>query len=127
MVVKLYGSHTQNKMIKLKKTLLAFKTSDFKNIVKTEITNIDKAQLPLQQGLSLSSYVGQAPFSVVILNVVENESSLNIKTGIFYTGIIAGCSCSDDPSPTDEQTEYCELQFDINKNTAVTTVILLNS
>ena len=88
---------------------------------------MDPALLPLQQGLSLSSYVGKSPVSAIILNTTEKTDSIQIKAGIFYTGIIAGCSCSDDPSPTDEQNEYCEVQFTINKNTAETTVTLLNN
>ena len=88
---------------------------------------MDPALLPLQQGLSLSSYVGKSPVSAIILNTTEKTDSIQIKAGIFYTGIIAGCSCSDDPSPTDEQNEYCEVQFTINKTTAETTVTLLNN
>ena len=113
--------------MKLTKALTSYNDPEFKNILKHEIQNISPDLLPLQQGLSLSSYVGKSAFSVVILNFTEGNNVITVKAGIFYTGIIAGCSCSDDPSPTDEQTEYCELQFDINKNTAVTTVILLNS
>ncbi len=113
-------------MIQLKKTLSAHHTADFKSIAKKEISLIDASLLPLQQGLSLSSYVGKAPFSVIILNATEHVASLDVKTGIFYTGIIAGCSCSDDPSPTDEQNEYCELLFRINKETGETEVILLD-
>lgn len=88
---------------------------------------MDPALLPLQQGLSLSSYVGKSPVSAIILNTTEKTDSIQVKAGIFYTGIIAGCSCSDDPSPTDEQNEYCEVQFTINKDTAETTVTLLNN
>lgn len=62
----------------------------------------------------------------MILNTTEENDSIQVKAGIFYAGIIAGCSCSDDPSPTDEQNEYCELQFIINKDTAETSVNLLN-
>ena len=113
--------------MKLTKALQSFNDPDFKNILKHEIQNISPELLPLQQGLSLSSYVGKSAISVVILNVTEDTNNIKVKTGIFYTGIIAGCSCSDDPSPTDEQNEYCELQFDINKITAKTTVKLLNN
>ena len=113
-------------MIKLTKTIQALKSDSYKKVAKEEIQNIEPDLLPLQQGLSLSSYVGKSPISVVILNMTEEINTLNIKTGIFYTGIIAGCSCSDDPSPTDEQNEYCELQFCINKDTAETEVRLLN-
>jgi len=113
--------------LKLIKILQSYNDPEFKNILKYEIQNISPELLPLQQGLSLSSYVGKSPFSVIILNVTEDTNNVKVKTGIFYTGIIAGCSCSDDPSPTDEQTEYCELQFDVNKITAKTTVKLLNN
>ncbi len=112
-------------MIKLTKTIQALNSGSCKKVAKEEIQNIEPDLLPLQQGLSLSSYVSNMPFSAVILNIKEENNSLNIKTGIFYTGIIAGCSCSDDPSPTDEQNEYCELQFSIDKDTADTEVKIL--
>lgn len=114
-------------MIKLTQTAQASDSDKIKKFAKIEIENIEPALLPLQQGLTHSSYVGNTAFKAVILNFTKENNVITVKAGIFYTGIIAGCSCSDDPSPTDEQTEYCELQFDINKNTAVTTVILLNS
>ena len=113
-------------MIKLTKTLQALNSDSYKKVAKEEIQNIEPDLLPLQQGLSLSSYVGKTPFTVVILNMTEETNTLNIKTGIFYTGIIAGCSCSDDPSPTDEQNEYCELLFNIKKDTAKAEVKLLD-
>jgi len=112
--------------MKLEKIIQSLGHSDFKNSLKKEIQAIDPTLLPLQQGLSLSSYVGQIPFSSVILSVTDKPESIQVKAGIFYTGIIAGCSCSDDPSPTDEQNEYCELLFVINKNTAVTEISLIS-
>lgn len=111
--------------MKLSKSVSAYASNEFKAILKSEIQNIPPNLLPLQQGLSLSSYVGKSPFSAVILNVSKENDSIKVKAGIFYTGIIAGCSCSDDPSPTDEQNEYCELQFNININTAETNITLL--
>lgn len=113
--------------MKLSKALQANHSPEFNKALKNEIQDLDPNLLPLQQGLSLSSYVGKTPFSAVILNVSEEADHIKIKVGIFYTGIIAGCSCSDDPSPTDEQNEYCELLFSINKETANTDVQLLDS
>lgn len=112
--------------MKLTHSLHSYNSADFKAVLKKEIQAIDPALLPLQQGLSLSSYVGKTPFSAVILSVTDEQDSIQVKSGIFYTGIIAGCSCSDDPSPTDEQNEYCELLFVINKMTAMTEVLLLS-
>ena len=51
---------------------------------------------------------------------------IRVKAGLAYNGIIAGCSCSDDPTPIDETNEYCEVLFSINKETAETTVELFS-
>lgn len=112
-------------MLKLTKSLNAWNSVEFNSILKDEIQCLEPQLLPLQQGLSYSSYVGNRPLNVIILSHAEKPEYLQVKTGIFYTGIIAGCSCSDDPSPVDEQNEYCELQFSIHKKSAETEVILL--
>lgn len=93
--------------------------------MKDEIQKIDLDLLPLQDGLSQSSHVGAADIGVMILKVTETPDSIRAKTGIFYAGIIAGSCCSDDPTPVCEQSEYCEVQFDIDKRTAEATVTLL--
>jgi hypothetical protein len=112
-------------MIKLTKTLNAWGEPAFKEILKAEIAQLDFSLLPLQQGLSQGSYAIGDNFSVMIIGVSEQPAFIRVKAGIFYTSIIAGCSCADDPTPIDELTEYCEVQFDINKMTAETTVTLL--
>ena len=76
-------------------------------------------------GLSTSSYALDGELNVLIIRVSDEENFIRAKVGIFYTGIIAGCSCADDPTPGEEQNEYCEVQFRINKMTAETTVALL--
>lgn len=112
-------------MIKLLNALEAWGTSDFENALKGEIQQIDTGLLPLQEGLSHSSHVSEGDISVVILGVTETSKFIRAKTGIIYAGIIAGSCCADDPTPMSEQTEYCEVQFDINKMTAETTVTIL--
>ena len=112
-------------MIELSHTLEAWGSPDFENALKGEIANTDTALLPLQQGLSKSSHVSEGDISVVILDVTETSEFIRAKTGIIYAGIIAGSCCEDDPTPLSEQTEYCEVQFDINKKTAETTATLL--
>lgn len=109
----------------LSTSLKAWNTENFIAHFKQEVSLLDPHLLPLQQGLSLSSYVSNDKVTAVINRTKENSSHINIYTSIFYTGIIAGCSCSDDPTPQDTQNEYCELCFSINKLTAETTVTLL--
>ena len=109
-------------VLTLVEVLKAWGGPDFMDICKNAIQSLDHAQLPLQQGLSQSSFVSDSPMSVVILNISETAAAIQVKAGIFYAGIIAGSCCADDPTPPCEQTEYCELLFAINKTTAETTV-----
>jgi hypothetical protein len=112
-------------MIRLQKSLKAWGTPDFEAILKREIEQLDAAQLPLQQGLALSSHVTDRPFQAMVIGVREAPGVIRVKAGIFYTGVIAGCSCADDPTPIDEQNEYCVVQLDIDRATADATVTLL--
>lgn len=112
-------------MIRLPNALSAWGTPEFQEILKREIEQLDAAHLPLQQGLSFSSHVTDRPFQAMAIAVREEAGVIRVKAGIFYTGVIAGCSCADDPTPIDEQNEYCVVQFDIDRATANTTVTLL--
>jgi hypothetical protein len=124
--LKISGLTVQDiEMIRLTETLNAWGTPDFKDILKKEIERMDAGQLPLQLGLSTGSYAIDDKFNVMIIGVFEATGSIRVKAGIFYSGIIAGCSCADDPTPVNEESEYCVVQLDINKQTADTTIALL--
>ena len=94
-------------MIRLTKSLNAWGTPDFEDILKAEIEQLGAEQLPLQQGLSTSSYALDDKLNVRIISVSEEASFIRAKVGIFYSGITPGCSCADDPTPVEEQVEYC--------------------
>ncbi|HUX63401.1 hypothetical protein [Sulfuricella sp.] len=112
-------------MLRLIKSLNAWGTPDFEGTLKVEIEQLGAEQLPLQQGLSTSSYALDDKLDVRIIGVTEEAGFIRAKVGIFYAGITPGCSCADDPTPVEEQVEYCVVQLDINKITAETTVALL--
>ena len=61
----------------------------------------------------------------MVISVAEEPEVIRARTGVLFTSVIAGCSCADDPTPVDEQTEYCELLFEIDRQTAATTVSLV--
>ena len=112
-------------MIRLTKSLNAWGTSGFGEVLKGEIEQLDVDQLPLQQGLSTSSHVTDSPRQVILLRIADGEGCIHAKAGIFYSGVIAGCSCADDPTPIDEQNEHCVVQFLIDRQTAEASVSLL--
>lgn len=112
-------------MIRFQNALNAWGKPDFEAVLKQEIAQLDPALLPLQQGLSIGSHVTGRPVSATIIRAHEDEGVIHVKAGIFFTSIIAGCSCADDPTPIDENNEYCEVKFDIDRMTAETKVTFL--
>lgn len=112
-------------MIILNKALLSRGSPDFKDVLKQEIAQLDPDQLPLQLGLSTGNYVSDAPITVTINRVTEMERVIRVEAGIFYQGIIGGCSRTDDPTPVSDINEYCEVQLDIDKASAITEVTLV--
>lgn len=111
-------------MLRLDKSLGAWGTPDFDSVFKAETSQMGR-HLPLQQGLSKSSYVSDDSIAVVFLSAEERAQTIRVRAGIFYEGVIAGCSCADDPTPMNKMTEHCVVQFDIDKQTAQTLVALL--
>ena len=112
-------------MFYLPLSLQAFDSPTFNAVLKQEVCALDAALLPLQQGLQNSSYAISDKLSITVLNAKQDDKSITVKAGLLYNGIIAGCSCSDDPKPTDETNEYCDVLFYIDKHTAETTVTLI--
>ncbi len=107
-------------MLRLPRAVRAWNTSDFEEVLAKEVAELGLEHLPLQQGLSFSSVALDHNLKIVVLDVKDRETSASIKLGAFYNGIVAGCSCADDPTPTDEVNEYCELivEIDLNKGDA---------
>jgi len=112
-------------MIRLTRALHAWGTPAFEAILKQEIEGLDTGLLPLQQGLGSSSYATDAKPQVMLIHAAETRGLIRIRAGIFYSGIIAGCSCADDPTPVGEQNEYCVLQVDIDRVTGAATIVLV--
>lgn len=113
-------------MTRLLKSLNAWGNPNFISVLKQEIEQLGGGQLPLQQGLTTSSVALDNRLEAMVLGVSEEGGVIRAKMGIFYTGIITGCSCADDPTPAGEQNEYCEVQVDIDKATAETRIALLD-
>jgi len=113
-------------MIYLPHSLAAWNSDVFSAVAKREIGALDEKLLPLQQGLRYSSSVNANSLSVTLLHVEDDAHKITVRAGLFYTGIISGCNCADDPTPIDEYNEYCEVVFQIDKKTAMTSVLLID-
>ncbi|MCA1804854.1 MAG: hypothetical protein LC646_05830 [Xanthomonadaceae bacterium] len=93
--------------------------------MKEEIAQLGADFLPLQQGLSSGSTSLDSNLGVMILRVTERPDRLQVRAGIFYSSIVSGCSCADDPTPIDENREYCEVELDIDRGSGETRAVLV--
>ena len=113
-------------MIQLQQSAIAWGRPDFNQVLKQEVEQLNAQQLPLQQGLRQGSYSNADDFRVMVISSADTVDEIIAKVGIFFTSIIAGCSCADDPTPIDDINEYCVVRVVINKKTADTRIILLS-
>lgn len=111
-------------MVRLPKAIEAWGRADFRETLVREIEDLDPGRLPLQQGLSAGSRVADGGFRAMILAVAETDRCLRIRAGIFYSGVVAGCSCADDPTPVGENPEYCEIDITLELASAEAAIIL---
>ena len=108
--------------LRLPAALAAWNTPAFNETLKRELEAAGAAALPLQQCLAASSYALDEGCSVMILGAGEEIGLIRARVGVFFRGIIAGCSCADDPTPIEPQQEYCELELLIDRNNGVAIV-----
>jgi hypothetical protein len=113
-------------MPQLTNALDAWGKENFTKVLRKEIEQLSHHELPLQQGLCHSSYVSDEPFQAIILRVDEHTGDLRALVQLFYQGVIAGCSCADDPTPIDTLTESCMLEVCIEKRDASVSFKLLS-
>jgi hypothetical protein len=90
----------------------------FAAVLKRELEALPADRLPLQQGLSFSSSVAEAPFTVLVNSVEERDGCIRVHAGIMYQGETGGCSCAGDPGSESAIDEYCEVLIEIDRASA---------
>lgn len=100
--------------MQLTDSLHAWGTAGFADTLQRELAR-HADELPLERALTGTSSVTDDPITVMLLTAHADETALHVKVGIFFSGILAGCSCADDPTPVAPQPEYCELEIEIDR------------
>jgi len=101
-------------MLRLPDSLRAWGSPAFAATLKRELEPLG-AELPLQRGLAAGSVALDERIEVMYLGADEEPERLRVRVGVFFAGILAGCSCAGDPTPVEPQNEYCELELVIDK------------
>jgi hypothetical protein len=111
--------------IRLTDSVRAWGTPAFNEVLRREVEQLNSDHLPLHQALSVGSHVLEDTLSAMVIAAAESEGAIRAKVGLFYASLLTGCACADDPTPVNENSEYCVVQLDIDKATAEATVALL--
>jgi hypothetical protein len=109
-------------MLDFSSVVKAWGSPDFQARFKAAVEQLSHGQLPLQQALAHTSSVSDEPFTAVVISCDADDDILYINAAIFFSGIVAGCSCADDPTPLEPQLENCLLQFDIDRQSGAASV-----
>lgn len=108
-------------MMKLTQSVTAWNSPTFNATLINEIQTLGPRhpglQHLLQAALAQTSAVADDPISIYLLSSHEQDGRIHARLGVFYSGIVSGCSCADDPSPVDSITEHCELLLELNTAT----------
>lgn len=102
-------------MPKLIESLRAWNSDQFPNTLKHELENMEAGTLPLMMGVSQGGIPDDKTISVSLLKVKEHPTSIQADVSVFFTEILAGCSCGDEPM---SMNGYCEMQVRVDKTTA---------
>ncbi|AHE97596.1 hypothetical protein [Thioalkalivibrio paradoxus] len=102
----------------LPRSLRAYGTPGFEATLKKELAALGPDVLGLQQGLAAGSISLGENLGVMLLRVTESPAAIHLRAGIFFNSVLSGCACADDPTPENENAEYCEIDLEIHRGTA---------
>lgn len=111
-------------MIQLTRSLSCWGTPEFRQSFITEVSGLSLEQIPLQQAMRVGNMASKHNLDIMINKQNEDSEFIYIHTGIFFSSLISGCSCADDPTPVDYNTEYGEMLFRIDKKCGDTLIIV---
>lgn len=86
-----------------------------KQEIKLELLNLEPGSLPLHLATTQGGIVNESNLGLTILSCSDMTDDIVIKAGVFFTEVIGGCNCDDDPI---EIPAYCLISISINKTTA---------
>jgi len=108
--------------IRLRHCLEAEDSESFKHRLASAVKALPAGSLPLQAGCEQGGLVDDSDILASVLSVEQDKDRFLARVGIFFTEIVGGCNCNDDPL---EVNAYCVLEVAINRSDGVATIIPL--
>ena len=96
----------------LPETMRASQLENFAEIFKAEVQNLHVDDLPIQLATTQGGLVDNDDVKWMVLTLSETDDQVQVRTGVFFSEVVGGCSCGDDPY---RSTGYCEMLVVIDK------------
>jgi len=104
-------------MPKLLDVLQQWPSGAFNAALKQRLEALPAGSLPLEHGVTRCGIVDDSHISVTVINTRQLENGVEARIGIFFTEIVAGCVCGEDPTA---ENAYLELLVTIDQITGDT-------
>lgn len=82
--------------------------------IKARLEALPPDALPLHKATTQGGIVGDQPISVTVLSASEASGAIKARVGVFFTEVVGGCNCHDDPY---QANGYCELAVHVDRAT----------
>jgi hypothetical protein len=102
-------------MARLTKSLRSQGSEAFRQTLKAELEGLASGTLPLEKGCSRGGVADDREIAVRVLDVKQGERFIRARVGVFFSEVVAGCSCRDDPLT---ESAYCEMELAIDRESA---------
>lgn len=103
-------------MSRLPRSLTAWGSPAFVITLKSEIETLPVGSLPLEDATTQGGRVGGEPIALAFLQAEDAGDAIHVRVAVFFTEVVGGCSCGDEPMPVQAR---CELRVEIAKTDAV--------
>ena len=102
--------------IRLRDCIEAEDSERFKQRLASALNVLPSGSLPLQAGCEQGGLVDDRNISASVLSVEQDKDRFLARVGIFFTEVVGGCNCNDDPL---EVNAYCVLEVAISRGDGV--------
>ncbi|MDR9436481.1 MAG: hypothetical protein RI563_06350 [Thiohalophilus sp.] len=109
-------------MLKLLHTIEQHEPDALIQTLKRELESGVGANLPLDQGTGEGGYSDATDLQVTVLGIDQDDRMLHARIGVFFTEIVANCSCGDEP---ERKPAYCRMQLSIDRSTGAATASVI--
>jgi hypothetical protein len=92
-------------------SLRTWNTAAFAGTLKADILALGAGVLPLHEAAA-GGCIDEGDIEITVLGSSDSATEIHANVGIFFSEVIAGCSCGDEPSVSNA---YCELRVSIDK------------